>query len=176
MRGGSGGKNTTCDDSTTPPARRPTLSPIHVGTSSDRYISPTVSSMPRLVLAPPRLTAVLSRMQLVLHATRLTPYGASRLVQAMSAWSVKTRRAPARHCRDTRVYGHASTPCMTMSTSRPNGTRLLIQAAPTLLPALIRIASPRLPGPSPLMPVITSVVVRTAVTSRKLMISKSFAA
>ena len=38
--------------------------------------------------------AVLSRMQLTLHATRPTPHGASRLVQAMSAWSVKTRRAP----------------------------------------------------------------------------------
>ena len=33
--------------------------------------------------------AVLSRMQLTLHATRPTPHGASRLVLAMSAWSVK---------------------------------------------------------------------------------------
>ena len=53
--------------------------------------------------------AVLSRMQLTLHATRRTPHGASRLVQAMSAWSVKTRRAPSRHCRDARVYGHTTT-------------------------------------------------------------------
>ena len=29
-------------------------------------------------------------MQLTLHATRRTTHGASRLVQAMSAWSVKT--------------------------------------------------------------------------------------
>ena len=35
--------------------------------------------------------AVLSRMQLTLHATRRTPHDASRLVQALSAWSMKTR-------------------------------------------------------------------------------------
>ena len=40
---------------------------------------------------------VLSRMQLTLHATPLTPHAASRLVHAISAWSVKTRRAPSRH-------------------------------------------------------------------------------
>ena len=47
-------------------------------------------------------------MQLALHATRLTPHGASSLVLAMSAWPVKTRRAPSRHCIDTRVYGHTA--------------------------------------------------------------------
>ena len=48
--------------------------------------------------------AVLSRMKLTFHATRRTPtHGASRLVQAMPAWSVKTRRAPTRHCGDARV-------------------------------------------------------------------------
>ena len=52
--------------------------------------------------------AVLSRMQLTLHATRPTPHGASRLVRAMSAWSVKTRRASSRQCRAARVYGHTS--------------------------------------------------------------------
>ena len=36
----------------------------------------------------------LSRIQLSVHATRRTPLGASPLVQAMPAWSVKTRRAP----------------------------------------------------------------------------------
>ena len=41
--------------------------------------------------------AVLGRMQPTLHATRRTPHGAaSRLVQAISAWPMKTRRAPAR--------------------------------------------------------------------------------
>ena len=53
--------------------------------------------------------AVHSRMRLTLHATRRTPHGASRLLQAMSAWSVNTRRAPSRHCRNTRVYGHTTT-------------------------------------------------------------------
>ena len=50
--------------------------------------------------------AVLSTMQLTLHATRQTPHGA---VQAMSAWSVKTRHAPSRYCRDARVYDHSTT-------------------------------------------------------------------
>ena len=49
--------------------------------------------------------AALSRMQLTLHATRRTPRGASRLMQPISAWSVKTRRAPSRRRRDARVYG-----------------------------------------------------------------------
>ena len=30
-------------------------------------------------------------------------------LQAMSSWSVKTRRAPSRHCRDARVYDHRTT-------------------------------------------------------------------
>ena len=58
---------------------------------------------------PRRLTSGLCRMQLTLHATRRTPCGASRLVQAMSAWLVKTRRAPSRHDRDARVYDHTTT-------------------------------------------------------------------
>ena len=52
---------------------------------------------------------LLSSMQLARHATRRTLHRASRLVQAMSAWSVKSRRAPSRHCRDARVYGHMTT-------------------------------------------------------------------
>ena len=48
-------------------------------------------------------------MQLTHHATRRTPHGASRLVQAMSAWAVKTRRAPSRHCGDARVYDLTTT-------------------------------------------------------------------
>ena len=39
----------------------------------------------------------------------LPHHGVSRLVLAMSAWSVKTRRAPSRHCRDARVYSHTTT-------------------------------------------------------------------
>ena len=60
------------------------------------------------------VSVVLGRMKFTLHATRRTPHGASRLVQAMPAWLVKTRRAPSRHSRDARVlwsygYGHAQT-------------------------------------------------------------------
>ena len=44
------------------------------------------------------------------YAQKSHPYhGASCLVLAMSAWSVKTRRAPSRHCRDASVYGHTPT-------------------------------------------------------------------
>ena len=50
--------------------------------------------------------AVPSRMQFTLHATRPTSHGALRLVQAMSTWSVKTRRAPSQRCRDARIYDH----------------------------------------------------------------------
>ena len=50
----------------------------------------------------------LSRMQLPLHTTRPTPYGASRLVLVIPAWSVSTRRAPSRHCKDATVYGHTT--------------------------------------------------------------------
>ena len=53
--------------------------------------------------------AVFSRIQLTLCATRRTPHGALRLVQATPAWSVKTRRAPSRHCRGARVSGHTTT-------------------------------------------------------------------
>ena len=60
--------------------------------------------------------AVLSGMQLTLHANRRIPHGASRLVLAMSAWSVKTRHAPSRHYRDVRVYGHTTTAMHYMGT------------------------------------------------------------
>ena len=49
-------------------------------------------------------------MQLTPHATRRIPHGASRLVQVMCAWSVKTRHAPSGHRRGARVntHGHAT--------------------------------------------------------------------
>ena len=53
--------------------------------------------------------AALSRMQPTPHAIRQAPHGASRLVQAMSAWSEETRRAPSRHCRGARVYDYDRT-------------------------------------------------------------------
>ena len=48
-------------------------------------------------------------MQLTVYATRRSPHGASRSVLAMSPCSVKTRRAPSRHCSDARAYGHTTT-------------------------------------------------------------------
>ena len=67
--------------------------------------------------------AVLGRMQFTLHATlhatRRTPHGASRLMQAMFAWLVKTRRAPSRHGRDAKVYGHTTTAMRKLSTPPP---------------------------------------------------------
>ena len=79
------------------------------------------------------LRAVLGRMQFTLHATHRAPHGASCLVQAMSAWLVKTPRAPSRHNRDARVYGHTTTamhklsaspaPSLASHTSKPLGWR-----------------------------------------------------
>ena len=57
----------------------------------------------------PASKVVRSSMQFTLHAIRRTPHGASRSVQAMSAWSVKTRRAPSRHRRNAMVYDHTPT-------------------------------------------------------------------
>ena len=51
----------------------------------------------RLIYCESASKEVFSRMQLTLHTARPTPHGASRLVQAVPAWSVKTRRAPSRH-------------------------------------------------------------------------------
>ena len=58
-------------------------------------------------------------MQFTLHATRRTPHRASRLVQAMPAWLVKTRRAPSRRSRHSRVYGLATTAMHKLSTPPP---------------------------------------------------------
>ena len=65
--------------------------------------------------------AVVSRIKLALQATHRIPHGASRSVLAVSAWSVKTRRAPSRHCRDARVYGRTTTAMQDIEyTSRPS--------------------------------------------------------
>ncbi|CAM9463532.1 unnamed protein product, partial [Laminaria digitata] len=65
-----------------------------------------------------------NRMQLI-HTTRRTPHGASRLVQAMSAWSVKTRRAPSRHYKDARVS--CARRCLSASHRLRRAVRLLKQ-------------------------------------------------
>ena len=53
------------------------------------------------------------------HATRRTPHRASRLVQQMSAWLVKSRRAPPWHYKDATVSGHVTTAMHDMSTPPP---------------------------------------------------------
>ena len=68
----------------------------------------------------PASKVVLSRMLLTLHATRRTPHGTSRLVHAISAWSVKTQRAPSWHRRDARVYGIKTTVTHGMRTAPNN--------------------------------------------------------
>ena len=78
------------------------------------------------------LRAVLGRMQFTLHATRRPPLGASRLVQAMSAWCVKTRRAPSRHSRDARVYSHTTTAMHKLSTPPPRYRSLAHSPFPPL--------------------------------------------
>ena len=50
---------------------------------------------------------------------RFNNYRASLLMHAMSAWSVKTRHAPSRHCREARVYGHTTMAMHAMSTPPP---------------------------------------------------------
>ena len=49
----------------------------------------------------------------------LTAHGASRLVRAVSAWSVKTRRASSGACRDVRADGYASTAMHDVSIPAP---------------------------------------------------------
>ena len=44
-----------------------------------------------------------------------TPHGTSRLLQAIPAWSVKTRHAPPRHYMDARVYDRTTTVMHDMS-------------------------------------------------------------
>ena len=93
-----------------------------------------------LCASPP----VLSKMQLTLHATRPTHHGAFRSVQAMSAWSVKTRRAPHRNCRYARVYGHSTTAMHDTSTppAHYSGTALSPESAETDIARTISSAVP----------------------------------
>ena len=72
-------------------------------------------------------------MQLALHAKCRAPHGALRLVEATFSRSVRTRRVPSRHCRDARVYGHATMVMPDMSTPPPSPPR-----APSL-PAPVRL-------------------------------------
>ena len=71
------------------------------------------------------LRTVFGKMQFTLHATCRTPHGDSRLVQATSAWLVNTRRAPSRHSREARDYGHTTTAMHKLSTPPPPPTPYL---------------------------------------------------
>ena len=97
--------------------------------------------------------AVLRRMQFTLHGTRRTPHGVSRLVQAMSAWLVKTRRAPSRYSRDVRVYGHTTTAMHKLTTPppllpRPVPLPGLLTLYPTLFPHLPSLPHRTQPNPT----------------------------
>ena len=58
-------------------------------------------------------------MRLTLHATRRTPHGASRLVQAIPTRSVNTRRATSWHYSYAKIYRHKNTAKHDMSTNPP---------------------------------------------------------
>ena len=113
------------------------LLPLEVATPENESIRSTLSSFCKKVRAS---QAVLSRMQLTLHATRRT----RRLVLAMSAWSVKTERAPSRHCRDARVYGRTPT-AMPDNGSPPPPLRAYLRFCLSVLPALSMIGVDRRP-------------------------------
>ena len=79
------------------------------------------------------LRAVFERMQFTLHTTCRAPHGASRLVQAMPTWLVKTRRAPSRHSRDARIYGHRTMAMHKLSTP-PSPSPPLTNSKPCVPP------------------------------------------
>ena len=88
---------------------------LEVATPARKSINSTLSSICKKSASK----AILGRMQLILHATRRTPHGALRLVLAMSAWSVRTRRSPSLYCRDGSMVIRLR-PCMTISTPPPS--------------------------------------------------------
>ena len=85
---------------------------------------------------------VLSRMQLALYATRRTPHAASRLVQAISVWSVKTRPAPYQRFIDARINGLETTAMYQMSELPPSPN----PSAPPHQPPPLPITAPTYPN------------------------------
>ena len=65
-------------------------------------------------------TSALGTTRGALEATRGTPHDTSRLLQTMSTWSVKTRRAPFRQCSNARFNDHSTTAMHDMSTPPPH--------------------------------------------------------
>ena len=78
-------------------------------TTVKHHLSNTPSSAPPSTSPPRPLTSA--------------PPGASRLMQALSARSGKTRHAPSRQCRDARVCGHTTT---AMHHTENNGNRSIV--------------------------------------------------
>ena len=100
------------------------LLPLEAATPDSKSIISKLSSIRKKVRTTCRNPrhkgfSVISRTQVTLHATHRPPHGASRLEQAMSAWSVETRRALLRHCSRARAYDHATAAMHDMSTSPP---------------------------------------------------------
>ena len=91
--------------------RFPTLSGVATpeDTVTHWRCHPISKKVSRHIVPNSVLRAVLGRMQFTLDATRRTLHGASHQMQAMSAWLVKTRRAPSRRSRNARFYGHTTT-------------------------------------------------------------------
>ena len=89
------------------------LHSIPIAVSASGHTRKKIDSLDAVIhmqQSPPQKRFLVGLMQLTLHATRPPPPGASRFgARAMSAWSVKTRRAPSRHCRNASVYGRTTT-------------------------------------------------------------------
>ena len=86
-----------------------------------RVYGRTTTAMHEIEYTPPVYGHTTSIRPCMISSTPLLPCGG--LVQAMSAWSVKTRRAPSRHCTDIRVYGRTTTAMHDMSTPPPTPQR-----------------------------------------------------
>ena len=76
-----------------------------------------IPSAPKTATALPLISLPLPHFESLFLAQSLSPLfiplprsiPTPSLVYAMSAWSVKTRRAPSRHSTDAKVYGHMTT-------------------------------------------------------------------
>ena len=97
--------------------------PVSPSTSPNLPSPPAPPPPPPRALCPAFLPPPVHPLYLWIpaHSARRLPlnpphHGASRLVQAMPAWLVKTRRALPRHSRDARVYGHTTTAMSKLST------------------------------------------------------------
>ena len=106
-----------------PPSPSPRIAISGVATPENKVNSLALLSLHKKVgtrCRSPSFERFLRAMQFTLRATQRPPHYASRLVQAkcLPGWR-ETRRAPSRHRRDARVYGHATTAMPKLSTPPP---------------------------------------------------------